>query len=108
MTRDKLNQKEIDRERARLAGLFAGSDETKREVLDGLIDEAAKCRCELRYWTNRRDGLLERGAPFSVTVPIDNLIVKLRAGYVNINEKLCKWLTAGDDGGFDEELEEYV
>lgn len=107
MKRAATNNSEIESERARLAALFSESDETRRAVLDGLIEEAARCRCELRYWAGRRDDLIKRGAPFTVTVRIDNLIVKLRASYTNINEKLCKWLTVEGNDEFDVGLADY-
>ena len=107
MKRAKTNNSEIEAERARLAALFSESDETRRAVLDGLIEEAARCRLELRHWARKRDDLIKRGAPFAVTVRIDNLIVKLRASYTNINEKLCKWLTVEGNDEFDDGLADY-
>ncbi len=107
MRRVSPKKNDIEAERVRLAVLFSESDETRRAVLDGLIDEAARCRCELRYWAGRRDDLIKRGAPFTVTVRVDNLIVKLRASYTNINEKLCKWLTTESNDEFDDGLADY-
>jgi len=102
-----IKTNEYEKERARLNAIFAGSDEKAFGVLDGLIDEAAKCRVELRHLSRKRDDLLMQGAPFSVTVQIDNLIVKIRASYTNITDKLCRWLVAKDTEIIDDELDDY-
>ncbi len=107
MAAGKAKTNEYEQERARLATLFTESDEVKLALLDGLIDEAAKCRVELRQLSKKRDDLVERGAPFSTSVQVDNLIVKVRASYTNINEKLCRWLTTKDNENWEEGLEDY-
>ena len=107
MATNKTKMNEYEQERSRLAALFTESDEIKLAVLDGLIDEAAKCRIELRQLSKKRDDLISQGAPFSMSVQIDNLIVKIRASYTNIIDKLCKWLTAKENEDWEEGLEEY-
>lgn len=107
MAAGKANYNNVERERVRLAALFVNSDETRRELLDGMILESARCRCELDRLVAKREDLIKRNAPFAVTVQIDNLIVKLRASYTNINEKLAKWLTGDNDDSFVDGLENY-
>lgn len=108
MAAGKTKQNDVERERERLAALFTNADETRRELLDGMILESARCRCEIDRLVAKREDLIKRNAPFAVTVQIDNLIVKLRASYTNINEKLAKWLTGGNDDDWTDGLEDYV
>ncbi|MHC1772958.1 MAG: hypothetical protein AB9907_14755 [Flexilinea sp.] len=98
---------DYEHERERLEALFAEADETKRELLEGLIDESAKCRVELQRLCSKRDNLVSRGAPWSVTAPIDSMITKIRASYTNISTKLCRLLLEGNDEEIDIGLEGY-
>lgn len=83
---------EYEKERQRLDALFADADAVRRDVLEGLIDESAKCRVDLQRLCSKRDNLVSRGAPWSVTAPIDSMITKIRASYTNISAKLCRLL----------------
>lgn len=107
MGKDKPIINDYEQERQRLMNLFAESDEVKRAVLEGLVDEAAKCRVELRRLSQKRDDLVARNAPFSATVRMDNLIIKLRASYTNISDKLCRWLAVADSEDWDAGLDDY-
>jgi len=98
---------EYEKERQRLDALFADADAVRRDVLEGLIDESAKCRVDLQRLCNKRDNLVSRGAPWSVTAPIDSMITKIRASYTNISAKLCRLLLDKNAEEIDIGLEGY-
>lgn len=87
--------------------MFADADESKLNILSGLIEEAFDCEDELIELKANIADLKERGAKFSVIAKREKLLVQKRASYTNMMAKLCRELCAVTSEGFDEGLEDY-
>lgn len=87
--------------------MFADADESKLNILSGLIEEAFDCKEELIELKANIADLKERGAKFSVIAKREKLLVQKRASYTNMMAKLCRELCAVTSEGFDEGLEDY-
>ena len=83
--------------REEFKALFQNSEDTKRAVLDGLMDEAYDCYQEIQDLKYRIRDLTERGAKFVVISKRERLLVQKRASYTNMMAKLCRELCAIDN-----------
>lgn len=102
---------ENERKRERLEafrGLFAGSAETRLNILSGLIEEAFDCKEEIVDLKNRIADMRDRKVKFGYIAPLEKLLVQKRASYTNMMAKLCRDLCAVDNGESEMEgLEDY-
>ena len=89
------------------AKLFENADETKRQVMYGLIEEAFDCKNEIMELKRSIADLKERKAKFVVIARRERLLVQKRASYTNMMARICKELcSVADTENFDD-LEEY-
>lgn len=86
--------------------LFENADETKRQVMAGLIEEAFDCKNEIAELKNEILDLKERGAKFTVIARRDRLLIQKRASYTNMMSRICKELCTVETDNFDD-LEDY-
>ena len=88
--------------------LFANADEKKIAVLDGLIEEAYDCKCEITELKERIQDMKARNVKFTLVARREKLLIQKRASYTNMMGKLCRELLAVDSDGLDDEgLEDY-
>ena len=88
------------------AKLFENADETKRQVMDGLIEEAFDCKNEIIELKQAIQSLKDRGARFSIIARREKLLIQKRASYTNMMSRICKELCAVETENFDD-LEDY-
>lgn len=94
----------------RIKGLFAGTDEGKLALLDGMIWEAARTRVQLDLLAEQaaQTGLVKIH-PDDCTkqkeLPVSFSLSKTRSTYINILKTLSKELGRTDDE--EDELEEF-
>lgn len=86
--------------------LFQSADETKRQVMAGLIEEAYDCKNEITELKDAIQDLKERGARFSIVAKRERLLVQKRASYTNMMSRICKELCNIETENFDD-LEDY-
>lgn len=102
---------EIEEKRARLEtfrGLFARSDETRLNILSGLIEEAFDCKEEIVDLKKKITEMREKKVKFGYIAPLEKLLVQKRASYTNMMAKLCRDLCSVDTGEAEMEgLEDY-
>ena len=87
--------------------LFENADETKRQVMSGLIEEAFDCKNELMELKDAIRDLKERGAKFPVIARRERLLTQKRASYTNMMARICKELCAKDDSDNFDDLGDY-
>ena len=87
--------------------LFENADETKRQVMSGLIEEAVDCKNELIELKEAIRDLKERGAKFPVIARRERLLTQKRASYTNMMTRICKELCAIDDSDNFDDLGDY-
>ena len=83
--------------RAEFKELFSNSEDTKRAVLDGLMDEAYDCFTEMQELKEKISDLKERGARFTIIARREKLLIQKRASYTNMVGKLCRELCSVDN-----------
>ena len=86
--------------------LFENADETKRQVMAGLIEEAFDCKNEIAELKNEILDLKERGTKFTVIARRERLLIQKRASYTNMMSRICKELCTVETDNFDD-LEDY-
>lgn len=89
------------------AKLFENADETKRQVMSGLIEEAYDCKAEIMELKQAIRSLKERGAKFTIIARRERLLVQKRASYTNMMSRICKELCAVSDVENFDDLEDY-
>lgn len=89
------------------AKLFENADETKRQVMAGLIEEAFDCKAEIMELKNVIKDLKEKGAKFTVIARRERLLVQKRASYTNMMSRICKELCAVSETENFDDLEDY-
>ena len=87
--------------------LFENADETKRQVMSGLIEEAFDCKNELMELKEAIRDLKDRGAKFPVIARRERLLTQKRASYTNMMARICKELCAIDDSDNFDDLGDY-
>ena len=87
--------------------LFENADETKRQVMSGLIEEAFDCKNELMELKDAIRDLKDRGAKFPVIARRERLLTQKRASYTNMMARICKELCAIDDSDNFDDLGDY-
>jgi hypothetical protein len=104
---DNMQSQELTTEINRLKAEFAGADENKIKVLDGLIEQAAYERLYLKQLNAQAlsSGLVQfhpENAKLQRTLPVSSEIAKHSAALTNIMDKLMKHLAVpideDDDG----------
>jgi hypothetical protein len=105
-----MQSTELTAEIARLKVEFAGADENKIKVLEGLIEQAAYERLYLKRLNEQAivTGLVEihpENAKLQRTLPISGEIAKHSAALTNIMDKLLKHLSSQADDEDDDLLE---
>ena len=83
--------------RAEFKALFDNSEDTKRAVMEGLINEAYDCYQEIQELKDKIRSLTESGAKFVVVSKRERLLVQKRASYTNMMSKICRELCATDN-----------
>ena len=92
---------------AEFRGLFAKADETKLEVMSGLIEEAYDCKQELVELKEKIRELKEGGARFVIIAKREKLLIQKRASYTNMMTRLSKELCAVEGLDDNEDMGEY-
>ena len=87
--------------------LFENADETTRQVMIGLIEEAVDCKNELMELKEAIRDLKDRGAKFPVIARRERLLTQKRASYTNMMARICKELCAIDDSDNFDDLGDY-
>ena len=87
--------------------LFENADETKREIMLGLIEEAYDCKAEIIELKNAIRDLKERKARFTIIAKRERLLVQKRASYTNMMARICKELCAVNDADNFDDLGDY-
>ena len=87
--------------------LFANADETKVQVLSGLIEEAFDCKTEIIELKDKIRELKEKGAKFTIIARRERLLVQKRASYTNMMARICKELCSVSDADSFYDLGEY-
>lgn len=87
--------------------LFENADETKRQVMSGLIEEAFDCKTEIMELKGAIRDLKDRGAKFPVIARRERLLTQKRASYTNMMARICKELCAIDDSDNFDDLGDY-
>lgn len=87
--------------------LFENADETKLQVMTGLIEEAFDCKNEIIELKAVIKNLKEKGAKFLVISKRERLLNQKRASYTNMMARICKELCAVSDVENFDDLEEY-
>ena len=87
--------------------LFENADETKRQVMSGLIEEAFDCKSEITELKDAIRDLKDRGAKFPVIARRERLLTQKRASYTNMMARICKELCAIDDSDNFDDLGDY-
>lgn len=87
--------------------LFENADETKRQVMSGLIEEAFDCKTEIMELKDAIRDLKDRGAKFPVIARRERLLTQKRASYTNMMARICKELCAIDDSDNFDDLGDY-
>ena len=83
--------------------LFENADETKLNVMKGLIEEAFDCKAEITELKQNILDMKERNARFSLIAKRERLLIQKRANYTNMMSRICKELCAvGDSENFDD------
>ena len=94
--------------KAEFKKLFENTNETKRAVLDGLIDEAYDCYMEIQELKEKISELKEKGARFAIIAKREKLLIQKRASYTNMMSKVCRELCSIDNpNDYLDDLEEY-
>ena len=93
--------------RAEFKALFQNSEDTKRAVLDGLMDEAYDCYQEIQDLKEKIRELTEKGARFIVISKREKLLVQKRASYTNMMSKLCRELCVDNSADNLDDLGDY-
>ena len=93
--------------RAEFKALFQNSEDTKRAVLDGLMDEAFDCYQEIQDLKEKIRELTEKGARFIVISKREKLLVQKRASYTNMMSKLCRELCIDNSADNLDDLGDY-
>ena len=93
--------------RAEFKALFANSEDTKRAVLEGLINEAYDCYQEIQELKDKIRSLTESGAKFVVISKRERLLVQKRASYTNMVAKLCRELCIDNSADNLDDLGDY-
>ena len=94
--------------KAEFKKLFENTNETKRAVLDGLIDEAYDCYMEIQELKEKISELKEKGARFAIIAKREKLLIQKRASYTNMMSKICRELCSIDNpNDYLDDLEEY-
>ncbi|MDD3040786.1 hypothetical protein [Bacteroides sp.] len=106
-----MGKSELSREISRIKEEFAGADESKLRVLEGLIEQAAYERLYLKQLNTHAidSGLVQfhpEDAKLQRTLPVSAEIARHSAALTNIMDKLIKHLSPSIMDG-DEGLEEY-
>lgn len=83
--------------KAEFKKLFENTDETKRAVLDGLIDEAFDCYMEIQELKEKIGELKDKGVRFAIIAKRERLLVQKRASYTNMMSKICRELCTTDN-----------
>lgn len=89
------------------AKLFDNADETKRQVMSGLIEEAYDCKAEIVELKKEIQTLKEKGARFTVISRREKLLIQKRASYTNMMSRICKELCSINDSENFDDLEDY-
>lgn len=87
--------------------LFESADETKRQVMFGLIEEAFDCKLEIEELKEAIRDLKGRGAKFTIIARRERLLIQKRANYTNMMARICKELCAIDDSDNFDDLGDY-
>lgn len=87
--------------------LFENADETRLQVMTGLIEEAFDCKNEIIELKAVIKNLKEKGAKFLVISKRERLLNQKRASYTNMMARICKELCAVSDVENFDDLEEY-
>lgn len=87
--------------------LFENADETRLNVMKGLIEEAFDCKAEIMELKQTIRDLKERKARFTVIARRERLLVQKRASYTNMMARICKELCAVSDTENFDDLGEY-
>ena len=87
--------------------LFENADETKLQVMAGLIEEAFDCKAEIMELKKSIMDLKERNAKFSIIVRRERMLVQKRASYTNMMARICKELCAVNDTENFDDLGDY-
>lgn len=87
--------------------LFENADETKVQVLSGLIEEAFDCKAEIIELKAKIKELKEKGAKFTIIARRERLLVQKRASYTNMMSRICKELCSVSDTEDFDDLGDY-
>jgi hypothetical protein len=87
--------------------LFENADETRLQVMTGLIEEAFDCKNEIIELKASIKTLKEKGAKFLVISKRERLLNQKRASYTNMMSRICKELCAVSDAENFDDLEDY-
>ena len=87
--------------------LFENADETRLQVMTGLIEEAFDCKTEIMELKEAIRCLKEKGAKFTIIARRERLLIQKRASYTNMMARICKELCAVSDSENFDDLEEY-
>lgn len=83
--------------------LFGNADETRLQVMEGLIEEAFDCKTEIIELKTKIAELKEKGVKFSLIAKRERLLVQKRASYTNMMARICKELcTISETENFDD------
>ena len=94
--------------KAEFKKLFENTNETKRAVLDGLIDEAYDCYMEIQELKDKISELKDKGARFAIIAKREKLLIQKRASYTNMMSKICRELCSIENpNDYLDDLEEY-
>jgi len=96
-----MGNSELNKEINRIKAEFAGADENKVRVLEGLIEQAAFERLYLKQLNEKAiiTGLIQfhpEDAKLQRTLPVSAEIARHSAALTNIMDKLMKHLSTGD------------
>lgn len=87
--------------------LFENADETKRQVMSGLIEEAFDCKAEIMELKDKIAELKAKGVKFPVIARRERLLVQKRASYTNMMARICKELCSVTDTEDFDDLGDY-
>lgn len=91
----------------RFKKLFENADETRLQVMEGLIEEAFDCKTEIIELKAKIKELKEKGAKFTIIARRERLLVQKRASYTNMMSRICKELCSVSDTENFDDLEDY-